>query len=301
MAVKNRLHSFGRSCQLVIDDRSGNGSELADLGKNELDRLEDKFSSFRDSSVISRINQAAGTGVFTPLDAESRSLFEYVAALWSQSNHLFDPTTRLLQNCYAEDGRQTASASQLQSMLTLVGWKHLEINEQGAHLAHKGMLIDLNSCICAYAADSVRKILTRHGAQSAMIEMDRDVATIGRQPDGANWLVGVRHPNGARTAITRLKVNGQGFAMRGDFERRINIDGENFGRGLSPVDGQPVPGLLSVVVVAESCLTACSAASIARLKTEQAAINWLEGLNMPWMAIDRDLTCHGPLAPSSRY
>jgi thiamine biosynthesis lipoprotein len=134
-----------------------------------------------------------------------------------------------------------------------------------------------------------------------MIEMDRDVVTIGRQPDGANWLVGVRHPQASRTAITRLKVNGQGFAMRGDFERRIKLDGENFGRGLSPVDGQPVPGPLSVIVVADSCLTACSAASIARLKTEQAAINWLEGLNLPWMAIDRELACHGPLAPSPRF
>lgn len=301
MAVKTRLQSFGRSCQLIIDDRSVNGIELADLGRQELNRLEEKFSSYRDSSVISRINQAAGTGVFTPLDAESRSLFDYVSALWTQSNHLFDPTTRLLQNCYAEDGRQIASADQLRSMLKLVGWQHLEISDQGAHLARKGMLIDLNSCVCAYAADSVRKILLRNGTESAMVEMDRDVVTIGRQPDGANWLVGARHPRGSRTAITRLKVNGQGFAMRGDFERRIAVDGENFGRGLSPVDGRPVPGLLSVIVVADNCLTACSAATVARLKTEQAGIKWLDGLDMPWMAIDRELACHGPLAPSSRF
>lgn len=301
MAVKIRLQSFGRLCQLVVDDKTGRGSELAELGKLELERLEAKFSAYQDSSVISRINQAAGTGVPTPLDAESRSLFEYVSALWSQSNHLFDPTTRLLQDCYAEDGRQIASDPQLQGMLKLVGWKHMELSDRGAHLAQKGMLIDLNSCICAYAADSVRKILVRNGAQSAMVEMDRDVATIGTQPDGANWLIGARHPQGSRTAITRLKVNGKGFAMRGDFERRIEIAGENFGRGLSPVDGRPVPGLLSVIVVAENCLTACSAASIARLKTEQAAINWLDGLDMPWMAIDRNLACHGPLAPRTRF
>lgn len=297
MAVKTRLHSFGRSCQLVIDGPAGNGDALTELARNELERLEEKFSSYRDASIISRINQAAGTGAFTPLDAESRSLFEYVSALWSQSSHLFDPTTRLLQNCYAEDGRQIASQGQLEGMLKLVGWKYLEINDQGARLVHKGMLIDLNSCIAAYAVDSVRKALKRNQVESALIEMDRDVATIGKQPDGANWLVGVRHPKGSRTAITRLKVNGRGFAMRGDFERCITVDGENFGRGLSPVDGKPIPGLLSVVVVADSCLTACSAASIARLKTEQAAIHWLEGLELPWMAIDRNLACHGPLAP----
>lgn len=299
MPTKTRLHSFGKSCQLIIDGPARNGDTLIELARDELERLEEKFSSYRDNSVISRINQAAGTGAFTPLDAESRSLFEYVSALWSQSSHLFDPTTRLLQNCYSEDGRQIASGGQLQGMLKLVGWKHLEMGDDGVRLLHKGMLIDLNSCICAYAVDSVRKILKRHEVHSALIEMDRDVATIGRQSDGANWLVGVRRPQGSRTAITRLKVNARGFAMRGDFERRISVDGENFGRALSPVDGQPILGLLSVIVVADSCLTACSAASIARLKTEQAAISWLNGLGLPWMAIDRELVCHGPLAPSS--
>ena len=79
-------------------------------------------------------------------------------------------------------------------------------------------------------------------------------------------------------------------------EHRLNIAGENFGRALSPVDGQPVPGLLSVAVIAENCLTACSAASIARLKTEQAGLRWLARLGLPWLAVDRSLNCHGPLA-----
>jgi thiamine biosynthesis lipoprotein len=128
--------------------------------------------------------------------------------------------------------------------------------------------------------------------------MDRDVASIGKQGDGANWLVGVRHPKGSRTAITRLKLNDKGFAMRGNFEHRVSVAGENFGRALSPVDAQPLLGLLSVTVIAENCLTACSAASIARLKTEPAGLRWLEKLGYPWMAIDREMNCRGPLAPS---
>jgi thiamine biosynthesis lipoprotein len=121
--------------------------------------------------------------------------------------------------------------------------------------------------------------------------------TIGKQADGANWLLGLRHPLGGRTAVNRIKLNGKGFAMRGDFERRIRFRDENFGRGLSPIDGYPIPGMLSVSVVADTCLEACGAASVARLKTEQAAINWLEKLGLPWMTIDRELQCYGPLAP----
>ena len=294
---ETRLHCFGSACHLVVDDSTGRGTAMLSLAREELSRLEEKFSSYHPESIISSINQGAGTGSFTPLDAESRSLFSYVGALWTESKHLFDPTTHLLQNCYDASGRLLASEEQLRAMLKLVGWSSLEITSAGARLARKGMLIDLNDCIRPYAVDSVRKLLLGEGVSNALIEMDQDIATIGKQPDGSNWMVGVRHPRGARAAITRIKLNHKGFAMRGDFEHCILIEGENYGRGLSPVDGHPIPGLLCVALIADNCLTACSAASVARLKTEQAGLNWLENLGLPWLAIDRQMNCHGPLSP----
>ena len=282
----------------MVDNRSGQGEEMLATAITELRRVEEKFCAYQPGSVISDLNRASGTGFYTTLDAETKSLLQFATALWEQSKHLFDPTTRLLQDCYAEDGRLRATSEQLQQMLSLVGWKHLDIDDNGARLKRKGMLVDLNSCVRPYAVDCARKRLLEQGVSHAMIALGQDVATIGRQPDGANWLLGVRHPHGPRTAITRLKLNNGGYSMRGDFERRVTIQGENFGRGLSPVDGHPVPGLLSVAVTAESCLTACSASSVARLKTEQAALTWLAELGLPWLAIDRKLRCQGPLAPN---
>lgn len=292
-----KLQAFGRACRFTVDSRSAVPDQLLALCYDEVARLEQKFSAYRQDSVISRINQNAGTGVYVPLDAESRGLFDYVSALWTESNHVFDPTTRLLQNCYDNKGRLRATREQLQGMLTHVGWKHMDVNTEGAHLTKKGMLIDLNSCVRPYVIDSIRKQLIREGAEQALLEMGPDIATIGKQPDGANWLVGVRYPKGPRVAIARLKLNGQGFAIRGDYEQATMENGERFGRALSPVDGQAIPGLLCVAVIAENCLSACGAASVARLKTEANGIKWLEKLGMPWMAVDRQLICHGPLAP----
>ncbi|MFT4520253.1 MAG: thiamine biosynthesis lipoprotein [Halioglobus sp.] len=294
-----RLQAFGRACHIVVENIDGGGKALLSLCQEEMERLEGKFSSYHPDSITSRINQAAGTGAVVSLDAEARSLFAYINALWKESKHIFDPTTRLLQNCYDSSGKLLASPDQLQGMIKLVGWQYLELNEAGAHLSRKGMLVDLNSCIRPYAIDSLRKLLIRNGANHALIEMDQDIATIGKQPDGANWMVGVRFPKGNRIAIARLKLNNKGYAMRGDYEQAALYDGERFGRALSPVDGQPIPGLLCVAVIAENCLTACSAASVARLKTEASGIKWLEKLGMPWMAVDRQLNCHGPLSPAN--
>ena len=257
MVHKKRLYCFGGSCQLTVHLPRSEAEQTIAAAISELSRIESKFSAFHPESIISQINQAAGTGCFTPLDAESNSLFEFVSALWSESNRLFDPTTQILQDCYDDDGNLKATEQQIKGLVRLVGWSKLQLTEQGAYLPDKGMLVDMNSCIRPYAIDSVRKRLRKEGVEHALIEFDHDAVTIGKQSDGANWLLGLRHPLGSRTAINRVKLNNRGFAMRGDFERRINYQGEQFGRGLSPVDGYPIPGLLSVSVIADTCLNAC--------------------------------------------
>ena len=290
---------LGRPCHIVVDDSDGSGSEFIDAARAELQRLTEKFSSSHPDSVISQINASAGSDTVTAIDPETDSLFNYVSAMWEQSRHMFDPSTRILSECY--NGRSTVDGidASLKAPLQKVGWSKLEFTDEGVRLPQQGMSIDLNSCIRPYAADRTCKLLASKGAKNIMIDLGNDIATSGKQPDGANWLVGIRHPRGSRTAITRIKLNDKGYAIRGDFENTLTFAGERFSRALSPVDGKPVPGLLTVAVVADSGLEACTAANIARLKTEPAAIKWLDSIGLQWLGITRDLQSVGPLAPSN--
>ena len=296
--LESRFRVFGQACHLVIKPEAIAPEDILHIAQQEFRRIEHRFDSFDQTSVIGNINGRAGSGEVTALDAESRSLFQYAQVLWEQSHHLYDPTAYNLQRLYS-DGRATGrSNSVLRSELARTGWMKFEVSNEGALLQEADMFLNLNSCVRPYAVDCVKRLLIKSGITNALIDLDRDVATIGKQPDGANWLIGTRYPSGSRTAIERFKLNNKAYALRGDFEKCLTIEGERFGRALSPVDGLPIPGLLGVAVTAESCLTACSAASIARLKTEDSALKWLSTLGLPWLAIDRDLNCHGPLARS---
>ncbi len=295
--VEIRFNVLGKACQLVVTDSAGDGQSSIDAAAKELGRLESKFSSRHPDSLISNINQKAGTGEYCQLDPEALGLFRYVEAIWSESRHLFDPTTCVLSRLYAEASGGQVSTRELAEGLPLVGWSRLEFDEERVRLPIPGMLIDVNPCVRPYALDRVRKLLKKRDVTSALISLDTDVVTIGRQPDGSNWLVGLRHPQGNRTTITRLKLNDKAYAIKGNFENTIRLNGELFGKALSPVDGQPIPGLLAVAVTADNCLEACSAASIARLKTEKEAARWLDNLGLGWMAIDRQRQCIGPLSP----
>ncbi|MFV8818330.1 FAD:protein FMN transferase [Haliea sp. E17] len=297
MLFRERINSFGKSCLISIHASDADARELAALSKRELRRLESRFSSFHPESLISQINRSAGNPTHIELDSEARSLFEYATTLWSESRQVYDPTIGIVSSCYSEDGALRATPPQVSKLLALVGWSKLQVNESGAYLSQAGMQIDLDNCVRVHALDSIRKLLARNGVQHACIEFDRDAVTIGKQPDGSNWLLGVRHPYHGRTAIARIKLNNKGFSQQGIFDQGYQYNGEYYGRALSPVDGYPIPGLLSVTCVGDTCLDAYSAAMLARLRTEESGLGWLQKLGLPWMAIDRHLGLHGPLAP----
>jgi len=288
---------LGRPCRIVVDDSDGQGEERVSNGMAELQRVAGKFSWSHPDSIISKLNSSAGSTEFVPLDPEARSLFQYVAAVWEQSRHMFDPSSRILSDCYRGRSSPDGIDNVLTNRLGLVGWAKLEMGEEGARLPEQGMSIDLDNCIRPYALDRACKLLKAQGATNALVDLDTDTASVGRQPDGANWLVGIRHPHGNRTAIARIKLNDKGYAIRGDFENPLMLGGERFGRALSPIDGKPVPGLLCVAIVASTALEACTAANIARLKTESTALKWLNSIGLQWLAITRELECLGPLAP----
>ncbi|TXS91287.1 hypothetical protein FV139_16250 [Parahaliea maris] len=289
-----RFHVMGRACHLAVADNRGDAAELLDSAKMELLRLQERFDVHNRASLTASLSRAGSHS----LDREALGLINLVAALRHKTNNIFDPSIQTVSNLWRSTEQRTPPTPEaIDAALRTSGWQHLAFNESGIQTAIDGLRVNLASCLCPYAVDRVYNLLSTAGVTSALIDLDKDVRTIGRQPDGSNWLIGLRYPHGARAAIHRLKLNGQALSSRGNFERRLQLDGENFSRTFSPVDGYPVPGLLSVSVAASSCVEAASAANAGRCLTEGNAIQWLEGLGLPWLGIDRKLGSQGPLAP----
>ncbi|MFP5305244.1 MAG: FAD:protein FMN transferase, partial [Gammaproteobacteria bacterium] len=52
--------------------------------------------------------------------------------------------------------------------------------------------------------------------------------------------------------------------------------------------GWPVDGFASVSVIADQCIVAGTATTVALLKGVDEGRRWLEGLGLPWLAVHRD-------------
>jgi thiamine biosynthesis lipoprotein len=76
----------------------------------------------------------------------------------------------------------------------------------------------------------------------------------------------------------------------------MEIDGKRYCHLLNPRTGWPITGMAGVSVVADQCLVAGTATTIAMLKGHSGA-RWLEKLGLPYLWVDENRRTGGSLWP----
>jgi thiamine biosynthesis lipoprotein len=245
---------------------------------------------------VSTINRRAGSGDFTHLDPESETLLEIADQLWRSSGGLFDITSGVLRKAWRFDAANTpVDLSQLEALKKKVGWDKVKRTGEGVYLPVKGMEIDLGGLAKEYAADCAVRLLRDHGVTSALIELAGDVATIGSQPSGRPWRVGIRAPQGG-DPVGGIALSNAAAATSGNYARTLQFEGRTYGHLLNPLTGWPVEGPTSVTVIGENCLSAGAVTTIACLQSPKGAMAWLSEAGLPWLMIGQDAGYSGPLA-----
>ena len=146
-----------------------------------------------------------------------------------------------------------------------------------------------------YASDSAAAALASLGIERGLVDLAGDMAVVGVGSVARPWPIGIRHPAAPKQAVAGIELATGGLASSGDYERCLHIDGRRYGHILSPVTGWPVRGLAAVSVLAPQCLVAGGSATIAMLKPQAEALDWLAELGLAWLAVDAGLRCHGTL------
>jgi FAD:protein FMN transferase len=276
-------------CSIRIETRDERGATLAARAAiDEVRRIEMKYSRYRTSSVVSKINHAAG-GTAVAIDAETADLLSFAGQLFQLSGGLFDASSGVLRQAWDFKTKHVPSADKLKQTLSHIGWADVLLTPGHCRLPRAGMELDFGGFGKEYAADRAAAVLKQRGVVHALINLGGDIHALGchgiPEQAGHAWNVQVQHPRQALACLTGVRLLGGGMATSGDYERYFEQDGQRYCHVLNPLTGQPVTYWQSITVVAPNTTTAGALSTIAMLKA-QDGLTWLNAQNVRYIAVD---------------
>lgn len=230
----------------------------------EIKRIEAKFSRYRTDSVISRINQQAGTAM--EVDEETARLLNFAAQAHAMSDGLFDVTSGVLRKVWLFDGSdRIPSLSAVQCVSQQVGFHKVKWNPP-VLLLEAGMEIDFGGIGKEYAADVALACLQEDCDVPVLVNLGGDICC-NRAPAHSGWQVGIEQPDHHQTPVMILDLVKGALATSGDTHRFLLHQGRRYSHILNPKTGWPVEGgPRSVTVAAPHCVEAGMLASFALLQ-----------------------------------
>lgn len=289
---------MGSPCELRFYARSSDRADAAHAAAAAvIAQLEDRYSRYQPHSLTSRINAAAGSGDWVTVDAETSSLLDYAQQVWQQSDRLFDITSGILRQAWDFRLPRLPLQRSIDALLSRIGWDKVEWRAPRIRLPIAGMELDFGGLVKEYAADAAARALRQQGIDHGFVELGGDIAVIGPHPDGSPWRIGVSHPRQPGTVLATLSLHEGALASSGDYERGITVEGVRYGHILNPKTGWPVQTLAAVSVVAPQCLLAGTASTVAMLK-QHGARDWLQMLELPYLAVTAEGEIFGTLKPA---
>jgi len=250
--------------------------------QREVSRIEVLLSRFLPDSDISRIHESAG---MQP-ERVSSETFEVVSKAIELSQHCpgcFDVTIEPVVYLWAQAklSRTAPDESSLEDALALVDYRDVMLNrwEMTILLKNIGQSIDLGGIGKGYAGDQILKIYRSHGITSAYSNLGGNVVTLGTNPDGAPWSIGIQHPRRENQLIGAVSVVDQSVVTAGDDQRYFtDHQGKRYHHILDPRTGHPAEsGLISVTVVAEKSMTADALSTTLFVAGMEKGLNFLKG------------------------
>lgn len=286
--------SMGCPCEIQLESIDALAAETtARTAIAEVARLDEKYSHYRSDNFLAHLCvDAAWQGV--EVDDETANLLDFADALFQQSAGKFDITAGALTQLWdAQDGH-VPPIDAIAAARARVGWSRVAWKRPYLRL-RANMRIDLGGIVKEYAADRAAEICREAGIAHGIVDLGGDLAVIGAHADGRPWLAGIKSPRAPAEVQASIALTRGGLATSGDYERALIVDGQRYSHIIDATTGWPVQGFASVSVIADSCLVAGAASTLAMLLGSADGAAYLRELGLPHLTIDQDGRASGTI------
>lgn len=258
-------------CELLIDtDDALLANHIAQQAQREANRIEQKFSRYRNDNIIHAINSANGN--LTAIDEETFRLLSYADTCYQLSEGMFDITSGVLRRVWHFDGSSNIPPdTEIEKLLPLIGWSKVGLSNSSVQMP-ADMQLDLGGIGKEYAVDAVTALVTKLAPDtSVLINFGGDIQVTRKRASSEPWMVGIENPTGQHETKTAVRIYQGGLATSGDANRYLIKDGVRYGHILNPKTGYPIAHApRSVTVAAEFCTQAGLLSTLALLCGQDA-------------------------------
>lgn len=257
-------------------------------GFGELERIEQIFSAYRDTSELNHLNRNAGNGIAHV----SPEFFRLARIALSASrrtegavNIAVGPLADLWKRCETEQ-RWPANGEIAESRMLADARKiKLSSASHSIRLENAGMKLDFGGIAKGYAAEKIGKLLRELGVASALVNLGRsslyatalheDFAARNARENvfhqAGEWPLAILKPSESGGVAKVLWLGpGNAVSTSGTTERGFVIHGEQLSHLLNPMTGFPLRGRRSATVIGRNGVEA-EIASKALLLAEKVA------------------------------
>ncbi len=257
---KISFHAMGTRCEVQYvapqGDAQARGFELATT--NWVQAFEAKYSRYQPTSLVSRINAAAGRA-WVEIDEEMAQMLALGDALFHMTSGVLDPTALPLIQLWNWKAEKPVvpTPEQVAAAKRLVGWRKVQRAPGKVLLPDPGMALDFGGFGKEYAVDIVAQLALDRGITDVLVDFGHDLRALGRPPGRPAWHIGLEDPKHPERCDGSLGISGKGVASSGDYIRFFSADGKRYGHIIDPRTGYPVSnGCEQVTVIAGTCLQA---------------------------------------------
>ncbi|MEM8889874.1 MAG: FAD:protein FMN transferase [Bacteroidota bacterium] len=236
---------------VVHEDKTKAWDAIKAAGE-EIKRIENLISSWKESSQTSAINRAAGKSA-VPVDEELFQLISRAQKVSQLSGGAFDISYASLDRIWKFDGSMKGIPTEeaIKQSVARIDYDKVILNQekQSVFLQEEGMKIGFGAIGKGYAANRAKKVLQEMGISSGMVNAGGDLIAWGTEEDGSPWKIAVADPSKEKKVLAWLEVQDKAVVTSGDYERFVILEGKRYAHIIDPRSGWPVQGLKSVSII----------------------------------------------------
>lgn len=263
---------------LYTSDRR-RATQLSEEVWEEVDRIEDLLSNYRETSELSRINRLAADAPVTTDPETFRFLTE--AQHWSRaSDGAFDLTVGKLMRAWGffRSNGHIPSDAELATVRQETGWKKIRLDpaDRSVRFLSPGLELDPGGIGKGFAIDAAATILRREGVRSALLSAGSSTLyAIGAPPHRRGWRVVVPDPVRGYPPLSVIFLRDESVSSANCTEKNFTLNGHVYCHIMDPSTLRPVEGMLRVSVIHPNATASDALSNVVFVKRPEESLKIL--------------------------